>query len=114
MELLKKEKMINDILILKLTQNISVENATKFEKDAFEILKDKNFKIILEISDVDYVISQALGTLIRWHKKNNDNGGFLALLKTTEKVKRIITILKLDKVIFTSDSLDEIVSHFEM
>lgn len=114
MALLKIEKRIDDILVIRLEDNISIENATKFEKEAFDFLRDKNFKIILEIKEVNYIISQAFGTLVHWHKKNNDNGGFLALLKVGDKVGRIISILKLDKIIYIGDSIEEVRSHYEI
>lgn len=114
MKMLVLVKENKNILAYHLTQNIVIENYIFFEKEVSEILKEEKFRIILDVTNVDYIVSQGAGTIIRWFKKNRDNGGNLILCNGGDRFKRIIKILGVDKMISFEDDIEAALEKFDI
>lgn len=107
MILLEKKLEKEKIVVLKLKESIFIDNISFFQKDVLEVLSAEIFFVVLDISDIDYIISQAFGTIVKWAKKNRDNGGELTILNKNPRLKKILEILKFDKIVSITDNLEE-------
>ncbi|BDU49976.1 STAS domain-containing protein [Haliovirga abyssi] len=92
-----KEK--GDILFIKLTDSIVINNIELFEREVYSILSDKKFNIIVDISKSEFIISQGLGILIKLNKKCKDNGGKIVIMNPNDRLKRILKVVHMDKII---------------
>ena len=67
-------------------------------------------KLVIDLSEVEYVDSSGLATLVEVLKKNKTQGGKLGLSGLSDKVRSLFEITKLDKLFLISPTQDEAVS----
>lgn len=96
MEIIKQED--STFTVLKLQGRVDSFNSPLLSDSFDTIHKEKKYKILLDLSEVDFINSTALGLLIEVMKRNNENSGTLALINCSEKVNKILQITKLDKI----------------
>lgn len=64
-------------------------------------------QVVLDLSDVDFVDSSGLGTIVRAHKHLRKAGGTLSLVVTSDTVLRVFQMSGLDRVLVVHPSLDD-------
>jgi anti-sigma B factor antagonist len=60
-----------------------------------ELLDDQRVKILINLSDVDYIDSSGIGELVSGYTSVKNRGGELKLLNLTKKVHDLLQITKL-------------------
>ena len=55
--------------------------------------------LVVDLSEVDFIDSRAVGALIRFHKRMLAKGGGLYLSGATSAVREILKLLRLDQVL---------------
>ncbi|HDG62291.1 MAG TPA: anti-sigma factor antagonist [Thermotoga sp.] len=95
-------------VIIKPKGELDLSNAFNFKKQLLNdfLTKGKN-KLIIDLSDVHYMDSSALGAMISLHKSCRLNGGMLILIKMDKSLKRLFKLTQLDSIIPIYESLDE-------
>ncbi len=63
-------------------------------------------RLILDISDLDFVDSFGLGAVVGALKRLRQRGGELALVCPSRRVRRVFEICDLDRIIALHDSID--------
>ena len=63
-------------------------------------------RLILDISDLDFVDSFGLGAVIGALKRLRQRGGELALVCPSRRIRRVFEICDLDRIIALHDSID--------
>jgi len=114
MSLQLTERTVGDVVIIDVSGKITLSDGG----DA--MLKDKvrslvhqgRKKMILNLGEVSYVDSAGLGELVQAYATVSKSGGALKLLKTTKRIKDLLSITKLLTVFETYDSEDEAVTSF--
>lgn len=76
------------------------------------IEKDKK-KVVIDLSQVDWMNSTGLGILISSFTTLQNNGGELKLANITDKIQSLLTITKLVKVFDAYDTVDEATASFK-
>jgi len=75
-------------------------NTVSALKESFKTLLDGDSKkVVLNMSEVDYIDSLGLATLIKFYRDLEENGGGLALSNITPKIGSIFRITKVDKAL---------------
>lgn len=69
--------------------------------------------LILDLSDVDYLNSSGLNSLIGILTKTRTQGGEMVIFGINEKVKKLLVITKLSSVFTTTDTLEEAKNQFK-
>ncbi len=71
------------------------------------LLDDQRKRILLNLADVDYIVSSGIGELVSGFTAVKNQGGELKLLNLTKKVRDLLQITKLYTVfeVFTEESI---------
>lgn len=69
-------------------------------------------KVIIDLSDVEWMNSRGLGTLITGLTTMRNNGGELKLACVTDKIESLLTITKLITAFDNYDTVEEAIESF--
>lgn len=58
----------------------------------------KHNKMVLNFSEVEFLSSSFLGTLVKMHKSMQEKGGTLTLLNIDPRIMKVFKITQLDKI----------------
>ena len=74
-----------------------------------DALRDRPF-VILNLGEVDFVDSSALGLIVRFHARARTAGGHLELCGVGARIRQILSVTRLDTVLEAHESEDEAIS----
>ncbi|WP_373500257.1 STAS domain-containing protein [Desulfococcus sp.] len=100
-----QEKMMADILIVRpLEKRIDASAATEFKQKMSEWIDSGNRRIVLNLSEVDFIDSSGLGAIISGFKKIG-NDGRLVICAVRESVMSLFRLTRMNRVfdIFPSE-----------
>ena len=102
-----------DITILALIlDNITMYQNEELQK-AFAALLDKGKKkIVLDLSNIDFISSIVIASLVFMVKRAREAGGNLVLCGVRDKVKKVLAITNLDKVFDIFEDRQKAISYF--
>lgn len=105
---------VKNYVIIKPKGELDLSNAASFKKQILDdfLSKGKN-KLILDLSDVHYMDSSALGVMISLYKSCKLNGGTLVLIKMDRSLKRLFELTQLNSIIPIYENLDEYLKNVE-
>ncbi|CAG5079673.1 STAS domain-containing protein [Parvicella tangerina] len=108
------EKLEDLILLVKLEGKIIDQTTSNELTNAIvsELSPDRNL-LILDLSEVDYLNSSGLNSLIGILTKTRTQGGEMVVFGINEKVKKLLVITKLSSVITTTETLEEAKNQFK-
>ena len=110
-----EERMVGDVAIVTVTGDITLN------KGGDVVLKDKvrsllqqgRKKLIIDLGNVSYVDSAGLGELVGAYATAKHNGGALKLLRTTKRLKDLLTVTKLVTVFDDYDNESDALASFQ-
>jgi len=106
-------RTVGDIRILDCSGKITLGEGTMTVRNTVrDILKNNGKKIILNLSDVNYIDSSGIGELVSTYTTVTNNGGQLKLLNLTKKIQELLAITKLLTVFQVFNSESEAVASF--
>lgn len=88
-------------------------DASLLHDKLYEYIEQDKKKVVIDLSEVDWMNSTGLGILISGLTTLHNNGGSLKLANVTDKIKSLLTITKLANVFEAHSSVDEAVSSFK-
>ncbi len=95
-----------DITIVSLEGIIDAFACHQFE-DAFnKLIENNNYKLIVDLSKVDYMTSVGAGIFIAVHGVTQENKGTIILVNPKPKVREIFDVLGVSKILSFTDSMD--------
>ena len=99
---------VDDIVILKPSGSIDIDNAHIFKRWVFdEFLRKGYSKTILDLSDINKLDSFALGILVSKLKNSTSEGGDFVLCSPSESVKKVLELTSLNKILKIADTVSE-------
>ncbi|MCB9188209.1 MAG: STAS domain-containing protein [Flavobacteriales bacterium] len=107
------DKIDHDILLVKLSGKI-IDQATSNELSSrvtTELSNDRNH-LILDLSEVDYINSNGLNSLISILTKTRTQGGEMVVFGINEKVQKLLLITKLSSVFTITETFEEAKNQF--
>ncbi len=75
-----------------------------------ELIEAGNTKVVIDLSQVDWMNSTGLGILISSYTTLRNNQGELKLANVTDKIRSLLTITKLVTVFDSYDSVEQAVN----
>ena len=103
----------NGVIILEPTGKImGGPDASLLHDKLYEFIEQDKKKVIVDLSEVDWMNSTGLGILISGYTTLRNNGGKLKLANVTEKIKSLLVITKLDPVFESYDSIADAIKSF--
>jgi anti-sigma B factor antagonist len=111
MKLSFKEK--NGVTILEPRGKImGGPDATILHDKLHDLIAEKKLKVVIDLSEVDWMNSTGLGILISGLTTLRNNQGDLKLASVTEKIQSLLTITKLITVFEAYDTVEEAITSF--
>ncbi len=93
-----KHSNINDVLIVRpLEKRIDASTASEFKQKMGEWIDSGNRRIVLNLSEVDFIDSSGLGAIISGFKKI-DNDGRLVICVVKESVMSLFRLTRMNRV----------------
>jgi anti-sigma B factor antagonist len=83
----------SDVSILRLKGFLDAHTAPKFEQAIQQLLTERRYKIIVSMSDLNYISSAGLGVFMGFIEEIRDNKGDIKLSNMPEKVYKVFDLL---------------------
>jgi anti-sigma B factor antagonist len=77
-----------------------------------ELLRHGRKRILLNLADVAYMDSSAIGEMVAGYRSTTDSGGQLKLLRCPEKLTELLQTTRLDRVFETYEDEGEALQSF--
>ena len=89
-------RAVGDVHVLDMRGKITLGEATANVRHTVnDLLENGGKKVILNLTDVNYVDSSGIGELVRTYTTVTKAGGELKLLNLTNKIRELLVITKL-------------------
>ena len=102
MEIIVKE--IDDIRIVKITGEIDMSNTAQIKEKFLDVPVSK---FVIDMTDVSYIDSSGIGTLLSIYKNTKARSGNLVVVGLNPRLKKLFDMLGLSKILKTVDDVDE-------
>lgn len=83
-------------LIVRPSGEIDLSNVADLKHAVEEAVNQCPKGFVIDLSDVNYIDSAALQTILAAYQRIHQNGGELTLVATTKNVKEILSLVRLD------------------
>lgn len=84
--------------VLELTGEVDVYTAPQVKSHLIDLVNENQFKIVVDLNNVDFMDSSGLGVLVGGLKRVKPHEGVIAIACQKEKILKIFRITGLDKV----------------
>ncbi|MDX2081451.1 MAG: STAS domain-containing protein [Terrimicrobiaceae bacterium] len=96
-----------DVTTLKISGEIDLHASPALRTELQACLEEKTPRLLLDFTDVGYIDSSGLATLIEYVRECGKFGGRLALFGLKAKVKTIFELVRLNELFSISATSDE-------
>lgn len=107
---IEKEEIKRGFLIRVKEPRIDMSISRAFRDQIEEILKEKPAVTVIDLEEVEYLDSSALGTLVSILKTSKANGGEIRLANLSQSLRSLMKLSKLEAMFKIFDSVDEAVA----
>ncbi len=98
----------NNNTIITVNGEIEFNNVGKLKKEVNDLIDGGCRSLILDMKDVSYIDSMAIGLLAVTHKKMKNASGKFVLINVSADLMAFLKISTIDKMLTIYDSLDEV------
>lgn len=105
-EVVEKDKL--NFLIIEIYGTINLVNSNSFLKEILNILEYKFKYYVLDFTNLDFIDSVGLSTLITISQKLNECGSKLIILNPKSSIMIVLKITKINQKISVFSYLDEV------
>jgi anti-sigma B factor antagonist len=102
-----------DVRIIKCKGYIDTTTSSMLETALAEVLRDKKYKILIDLEGVDYISSAGWGIFISEIKNIRKNKGDLKLVAMKPEVMEIFELLDFTNILEYFKSTDEAIKAFK-
>jgi anti-sigma B factor antagonist len=93
--------------LLRLTGDVDFRSSPALREELLRLIDRGARRLILDLSDVEYVDSSGVGTLVEARRHLLREGGELFLASMRARVRGVFEIARLDRFFKITDSVDE-------
>jgi anti-sigma B factor antagonist len=90
--------------LIELSGEVDLYTAPRFKDDLIALIDEGVARIVIDLSQVTFIDSTALGVIIGGVKRLHERDGSLALVAVSRPVVRILDITGLDRVLTIFDT----------
>ncbi len=99
--------------LLKLSGEIDLHGSPILRNELLAIAKKKTPLLIVDFSDVEYIDSSGLATLIEYVKEAGGHQGKIALFGLKKKVRTIFDLVRLNELFAIAETKEEALASVE-
>lgn len=112
MQISRRTDVLDDHLIVALSGDFDLSAVARVRSTFHQIVRDGWTNVILDMSEVSFADSAALGILIGLQRRCNEVGGSCALVGVTADVSRLLQASQLESILRTADSVEHAAALF--
>lgn len=102
-----------DVSVLKLLERRLIYECLDPIQDEFiSLVESGKRKIVMDFTEVEYIDSFAVGFVMDMYRRASGHNGELKLTGLKPRVRKILTITRVDKVIGIHDKIDDALEAF--
>lgn len=106
----KLEKQEN-YLLAEIDGEFTLATTNELKENVKQYIESNNlYRIIIDLSQVEFIDSSGLGVLIAWFKMVNQAQGKIIYASPNDHVRKIIGFAKLDKIFTITETLEEAIT----
>lgn len=99
-----REEAGRSVLVVK--GEVDVHTAPDLDAALTQVVEAGNYKLIVDLSAVDFLDSTGLGVLVKALKRVREHDGSLAVVTTTDRISKVFRITGLDSAIGLHETLE--------
>jgi len=100
-----QERIVSDIVLIRISGRVTVTDGTpEFDAALQRLVQLGHVKLILDVAEVPYIDSTALGAILRTHATVTRRGGTLKLLHVKGHVRELLELTRLLSVLEAFES----------
>jgi anti-sigma B factor antagonist len=84
-----------------------LENSPQFKEEVYRKLSEDHKNVILDFSDVEFIDSSGIGSIISILKAVNQRKGILRILNPRSEVRRIFNMVRMDQLVPIVNTMDD-------
>ncbi len=88
--------------------SVTSENAYEFRQLLKEILAERNYRIIIDAANLEFIDSSGISAIISGLKTAMIHDGFIHLVHVPDSILQVFELIRLDKIISIYESLEKI------
>ncbi len=92
------ERSGDDVGVVALSGEVDIFTAPQFKERMVELLDAGVYRLVVDLSEVTFIDSTALGVLIGGVRRVHGAGGAMALVVVSRPVERVLAVTGLDRV----------------
>ncbi len=100
------ERPSDSTAVLIVSGEVDIYTAPQFKEQMLELLDSGVTDLVVDLTEVTFIDSTALGVLIGGVRRVNSAGGAMALVAVSRPVRRVLSITGLDRVFSIHDTRD--------
>ena len=101
-----EQTQVGDKVVLHVAGRMDAENAHQFELRCESCIAEGYTSLIIDLSDLAYISSLGLRSVVAVSKKARDKGGELRICRMTGLVRQVFEITRLSQVFPVHDSVE--------
>lgn len=106
-------KFLGDVAVITPQKNLVGSNETEELADCLkEITDSSNLSIVVDLTNISFMNSSGLGALIQGSKDARATGRRLTLCALNDRNRRLIEVLRLEKLFGICESQEKAVANF--
>ncbi|MEN6371540.1 MAG: STAS domain-containing protein [Armatimonadota bacterium] len=98
MDLRIRTKMVKDIPIIELVGELDSYTCAQFRDTMIDVIEQGHPSVVVSMAGVEYIDSSGLGTLVGGLKRASESGGKIAVVCSSNQIRKVFEITGLEKV----------------
>lgn len=107
-----KEKLTNGVTFLSVRGFLDAHTFEELEKTISELFDQNNYRVIVDLSKLDYISSAGAGVFIGAIGTAQENDGNIIIVKPSPNVKEVFDLLGLSQIFTFAESRESALKEF--
>jgi len=106
------DRRIEDKDVLVLKGRLEIASAKKLKSRVSNLIQENRFKLIVDMTDVDFIDSSGLGTLVSALRAVNEKNGDLKVVGLQQQVRSVFELTRLHRILGIFDDVEAAAKSF--
>lgn len=107
-----KEKLQNGVVLITVKGFLDAYTYEEFEKTINELFEENQYRIVVDLSELQYISSAGAGVFIGAIGTAQENNGNIVILRPTPNVREVFELLGLSQIFTFKETREEAVNAF--
>lgn len=107
-----KERLQNGVILITVKGFLDAYTYEEFEKAINEQFEENNYRIVVDLSELQYISSAGAGVFIGAIGTAQENNGNIVILRPTPNVREVFELLGLSQIFTFKETREEAVNAF--